>query len=230
MERYVIHACAARIWYVDEYLIPSMLEQGIDRDDILLWCDTEKKGCLISAIECFEHCGQYEGGCWHLQDDIILAKDFAKRTRSANDRIECVFCHSLFEKNNGRSVDRIGQVKAQYMWSSFPCIYIPNRLAAEFAEWYYSKASFQDRYQMMIVDKKGDDMFWRDFVNEVHPEEIVFNHTPSLIDHIDWLIGGSVANRLRGTNCRSYYWEDEDMIEALRNRLCKEGHKSSVLF
>lgn len=230
MERYVIHACKARMWYVDEFLVPSMLKQGITRDDILIWCDTEGKGNLISCIESFEHCGKHDGGCWHLQDDVILATDFAKRTKDADDRIECGFCHSLFEHDNGRSVDRIGEVKAQYMWSSFPCIYIPNRLAGDFAEWYYSKGSFRPEYQMLIVDKHGDDRFWRDFINECHSDEMVFNHVPSLIDHIDWLIGGSVANRLRGTNCRSYYWTDEELVEALKNKLREGEHREGVLF
>lgn len=230
MERYVIHACKARMWYVDEFIIPSMLKQGIARDEILVWCDTESKGNLLSCIECFEHCGKSEGGCWHLQDDVLLAPDFAKRTRLSDDRIECGFCHILFEKEKGRSVERIGEVNAQYMWSSFPCIYIPNRLAGEFAEWYYKKASYRSEYQRLIFDKHGDDRFFRDFIDELHPDEKVFNHVPALVDHVDWLIGGSVANRLRGTNCRAYYWIDEGMVESLKNTLRKGEHRNGVLF
>lgn len=230
MERYVIHACNARMWYVDEFIIPSMLKQGIKRNNILVWTDTENKGCLMSAIECFEHCGKATGGCWHLQDDIIIAKDFAKRTKDANKLIECGFCHFQFEKGNGRSVDRIGVVEARHMWSSFPCIYIPNYLAAEFAEWYYTKASYRDGYQYLIFERKGDDMFWRDFINEVHSELKVMNHCPSLIDHVDWLIGGSVTNRLRGTNCRAYWWDDEEAVQKLKNKLREGEHRNGVLF
>ena len=32
--KYMIHTCEARLWYVEEYLIPSMLKQGIKEDDI----------------------------------------------------------------------------------------------------------------------------------------------------------------------------------------------------
>lgn len=230
MERYVIHACPDRMWYVDEYLVPSMLKQHIPRDEIIIWCDVERKGCLQTAIDCFEYCGKHEGGCWHLQDDVIIAKDFAKRTQTADSEIECGFCHSLYENSNGRSVDRTGKVESRYMWSSFPCIYIPNRMARDFVEWYYTKAMYRPQYEVFIFEKKHDDGFWRDFVNECLQDEMVLNHVPSLIDHVDWLIGGSVVNRLRGTNVRSYYWTDEDMIEDLRNRLRKEGHGSSVLF
>lgn len=230
MERYVIHACKARMWYVDEFLIPSMLKQGIARDEILVWCDTKDKGNLISCIESFEHCGKSEGGCWHLQDDVLLALDFAKRSRLADDRIECGFCHALFEKENGRSVERIGEVNAQYMWSSFPCIYIPNRLAGEFAEWYYTDGSKRSEYSLRICSKNGDDAIFRDFINENHSNEMVYNHVPALVDHIDWLIGGSVANRFRGTNCRAYYWIDEGMVESLKNTLRKGEHRNGVLF
>ena len=230
MQRYVIHACPNRMWYVDEYLVPSMVRQRIPRDDILIWCDTEHKGCLTSSIECFEECGKHEGGCWHLQDDVIIARDFAKRTKKAKNRIECGFCHSLFENRDGRSVERTGLVEARYMWSSFPCIYVPNVFAGQFAEWFYTKAMYRPQYSTFIFEKKYDDNFWRDFVNECLSDEKVYNHVPSLIDHIDWLIGGSVVNRLRGTNCRSYYWEDVEMIEELRNKLCKEGHQKGVLF
>lgn len=230
MERYVIHACKARMWYVDEFIIPSMLKQRIKRENILVWCDTDNKGCLISAIECFEHCGKHEGGCWHIQDDVIIAKDFAKRTKKAKDNIECGFCHSLFETNKGRSVDRIGNVEARFMWSSFPCIYIPNRLAGLFADWYYSKASYRAEYQYMIFERKGDDAFFRDFINECHSDETVINHVPALVDHVDWLIGGSVTNRWRGTNCRAYWWDDEEAVESLKNTLRKGEHRNGVLF
>ena len=54
MERYVIHACPDRMWYVDGFLLPSLLEQGICRDDILIWNDEERKGNLWAAMECFE--------------------------------------------------------------------------------------------------------------------------------------------------------------------------------
>lgn len=230
MEKYVIHACKARMWYVEEHLLPSMLKQGIPYDEILVWCDNDNKGCLMSAIECFEHCGKSDGGCWHLQDDVIIASDFAERTRGANDFVECGFCHSSFENRDGRSVANVGMVPAKHMWSSFPCIYIPNWLAKDFARWYYKKASYRDEYQHFIFEKKGDDSFWRDFMNECHADEMVFNHVPALIDHVDWLVGGSVVNRYRGATCRAYYWVEDDLIEKLKNKIRKGAHQDGVLF
>jgi glutamate/tyrosine decarboxylase-like PLP-dependent enzyme len=37
-------------WYVDNYLIPSMLEQGIQREDILVYNDNAKLGNLRAFI------------------------------------------------------------------------------------------------------------------------------------------------------------------------------------
>ena len=36
MAKYLIHASPGRMWYVTDYLIPSMVEQGIDRDNIVV--------------------------------------------------------------------------------------------------------------------------------------------------------------------------------------------------
>ena len=230
MERYVIHACPKRMWYVEGFLLPSLLEQGIDRDDILIWNDEEHKGNLWAAMECFEHCGKHDGGCWHLQDDVILSSTFAERTKSADKLIECGFCHFGFEKNDGRSVDKIGEVEARYMWSSFPCIYIPNWMARDFADWFYRKAMYRQEYIMFLHEKKNDDSFWRDFINEEHPYDKVINVVPSLIDHVDWLLGGSIINEHRGTNCRSYHWEEEELIFQLKDNLRLKGFGNRILF
>ena len=230
MERYVIHACPGRMWYVEEFMIPSMLKQGIEQTDILVWNDSDGKGNLFSTIECLEHCGKHDGGCWHLQDDVLLASDFAKQTAAADKYIECGFCHIGFEKEDGRSVEKIGKVKAQYMWSSFPCIFIPNWIAKDFVEWFYTKAMYDPKYLMFIHERKHDDCFWRDYVNEERHYDTVINHAPALIDHIDWLIGGSVINQMRGTNCRAYHWEEEELVFKLREELCQKGHGQGVLF
>ena len=51
--KYMIHCCPKRMWYVEEYLIPSMLRQGIDRDSIIIWNDNkggEIKSLGITAV------------------------------------------------------------------------------------------------------------------------------------------------------------------------------------
>ena len=54
MAKYVIHACQQRKWYVDDYLIPSMLKQGINEDDITIWLDDKHQGNLFACMNCFK--------------------------------------------------------------------------------------------------------------------------------------------------------------------------------
>ena len=54
MPKYMIHSSSQRKWYVQEYLIPSLLEQKIDRKDILLYVDENNEGCLKSSIRSFK--------------------------------------------------------------------------------------------------------------------------------------------------------------------------------
>ena len=51
--RYLIHTCLQRHWYVKDYLIPSMIAQGIPDEEIQVWLDSERKGNLASCIESF---------------------------------------------------------------------------------------------------------------------------------------------------------------------------------
>ena len=52
--QYIIHACLDREWYVDEFLIPSMIEQGIPKENIEVWMDRNRDGCLLSCMKCFQ--------------------------------------------------------------------------------------------------------------------------------------------------------------------------------
>ena len=45
MAEYIIHTCLDREWYVREYLIPDMVSQGIDENNIEVWMDKGRDGC-----------------------------------------------------------------------------------------------------------------------------------------------------------------------------------------
>ena len=51
--KYMIHLTPKREWYVNEYLIPSMIKQGIKREDIIKWNDD--KGYGKGLYEIFKH-------------------------------------------------------------------------------------------------------------------------------------------------------------------------------
>ena len=213
-ERVLIHACPARMWYVDEFLIPSLEEQGIENIDLAL--DSTGKGNLISCLDSFEECGKMPGATWHLQDDVLIASNFAERIKEFDEGVACGFCHTLFEPFNRPMV---GRVPALYMFNSFPCIRIPNDIAAEFVEWYWTDACKRPEYQKWVRSGIHDDGFWHDFYVEQHPHDFVWNIAPNIVEHVDWMIGGSVANDWRGYICRASYWEEENLIHDLIAKL-----------
>lgn len=217
MEKTLIHACPKRMWYVEEFLIPSLQEQGIENIDLAL--DDTGKGNLQACLDSFEECSKHEGDTWHLQDDVLLCHDYAERINEIQeDIVVCGFCHTLFESFNRPMV---GEVPAVFMFNSFPCIRIPNHIAGEFVEWYYTDARHRPEYQNWVKSGIHDDGFWHDFYAEQHKHDYVFNIAPALVEHVDWLIGGSVANEWRGYICRASYWDDEDLITELAKKLAR---------
>ena len=99
--KYMVHACPPRMWYVNDYLIPSMVEQGISADNITVWNDSDGRGNLWSCLDSFQSLQDEPGGVWHLQDDVIISRQFAQLTREHDDGIVCgFFCRNfdLFSK------------------------------------------------------------------------------------------------------------------------------------
>lgn len=212
---YMIHACPQRMWYVEEFLIPSMISQGIREAEIDIRCDTEGKGNLLSCMESFRDCGERPGGTWHLQDDILICRDFAQRTKEA-EGIVCGFgC-----RNFGPSMQQRGRVPMRFMWYSFQCIHLPNDLAGECAKWFFEDAQYRSIYQSQIVDKKHDDWFFREFMLEKHQDRWVTNLSPNLVDHIDHLIGGTIINRQRRIQVnRAEFFRDGDLVDELEEKI-----------
>ena len=157
--RILIHACPDRMWYVTEFLIPSLQEQGIENIDLAL--DDTGKGNLKACLDSFEASGRLSGATWHLQDDVLICHDFAEQIEEIPDGIvACGFCHILFEPFNRPMA---GMQPPVFMFNSFPCIRIPNETAAEFVEWFRTDASKRDKYQNWVQSGIHDDGFWHDF-------------------------------------------------------------------
>lgn len=217
--RILIHAIPQRMWYVEGFLIPDLVRQGIERENVGVFCDTETLGNLESCVCAFEEAGKTPGGTWHLQDDILPARDFADQARQyAGDEIACGFCVERFDLAHGKT----GRVPQCFLWLSFPCIYIPNETAAEFARWY--RTSQDPEIRRLRSLRRGDDsLFWY-----WHHNHRAFawgwNAEPNLVEHVDWLIGGSAANKERSeASPRAKYWTDDELVEDLKNRINAQG-------
>ena len=211
----LIPAVPQRMWYVQNFMIPQLREQGYEGEQIFL--DDRKLGNLEACLQAFEQLPD-EGGTWHLQDDVLICRDFAERARAHDDGIVCGFgC-----QNFGPSMQERGRVPAVFMWYSFQCIRIPNELAGECAAWFFDDAMHRTRYARHVFERKHDDYLWREFLLERHRDLWVTNLAPNLVDHIDHLIGGTLINQQRRLQInRSAFFEDQDLVEELERRMRK---------
>ena len=223
--RYMIHACPKRMWYVEEFLLPEMLAQGISRDDITIWNDTEGWGNLKSFVLSMEFCRDTflrDGSVWHIQDDVILSPNFGAYT-SVHNELSYGFCH---EKWDSDTFNYPGYTSADRSWHSFQCVCIPNKLAADFVAWYknYTRSGC---FKLMPWTKEGchDDLIFRLFLVEKYKDHVCVNVRPNLVDHIDYLIGGTTLNKDFSVN-RSMYWEYEDSVNDLQSKLEERSKKS----
>ena len=92
--KYMIHSCNKRLWYVNRYLIPSMLDQGIKLENIILWNDFLSVGNQQAFYDSCRYIKNNEpitSGLWHLTDDVIISYNFARRTAHVpnNTNIRC---------------------------------------------------------------------------------------------------------------------------------------------
>lgn len=216
MSKYIIHTMPKRLWYVEQFLIPSILEQGIDKDCIEIFNDDKNMGNLQACLKCFSQLPE-EGSTWHLQDDVIISHDFKQVTEIPFNKntIACGFCSRLYDKENPSGV-----VSPLEMWFSFQCILIPNNLAKECVPWTKEYIIGNPVYKKYWEKGLNDDWCFRQYIRLNHPDCSIINIKPNIVDHIDWLIGGSVISE-RTQEFRSRYWNDIYLINELERKLKK---------
>lgn len=209
---YLIHTCSKRKWYVDEFLIPSMKEQGITDDEIIVYNDANGEGQLRSFINSYEYVKDKDA--WHLQDDIIISKNFRKMAEEHNKGIVCGFC-------NGFSTGYPGYANIFVMWYSMPCIRIPADIMKGFISWLQDPKT-QRTFRHYFDENKHDDVFLENYLKETYPTMRVWNLAPNMVNHIDHLIGGSLINQGRNKPnefLMSKYWEEPELLDDIEKRL-----------
>lgn len=222
--RYMIHACPKRMWYVEEFLLPSMYEQGILEEEVYVWNDEHGWGNLRSFVKSMEYVGDnfpLNEGIWHLQDDVIISADFKEQA----DKADCLsygFCNKDFDKEAPGNYKTTGHVTVFNSWHSFQCVFIPNRYAKEFFEWfdYLDKNTFR----LMPYTKKNsmDDTVFRIWSRQTHRDEPCWNVYPNIVDHIDYMLGGTVIHSRRPPYV-SAYWSDWQRLRNLNNAIDKRN-------
>ena len=212
-----IHACPQRMWYVEDFLIPSLEAQGADRIEI--WNDAGGRGCLESCMAAFAARPEGDGGTWHIQDDVLLCLDFVRRARKLDEGVVYGFCCLWF----GDDPDQAGRAYMPDAWHSFQCVRIPDAWARECAAWYYSGAweteSPNIELPALAAQGDGDDTFFREYLLCRHGRGTVLNCRPNLVEHVDLLLGGSVLHQYREYRATAHYFEDTDLVDQLRAEL-----------
>ena len=217
----MIHACPKRIWYVNDYLVPSLLKQGIKKKDIVVYNDTEHKGNLKACMDAFLSTGSDDKGTWHLQDDVVICHDFKERSEKYDNGnsitcgIVCAFSSQMYD-----GIGRYGTVNQKDMWFSFPCIYIPNKLAKECANWVYTYLIGNPVYRQYWESGVNDDWAFKLFVGTYYKDMNVYNLKPNLVDHVDFLLGGSSLDKPT-RYCRAQYFNDTYLVDELEKQLTK---------
>ena len=217
MTKYLIHTMPKRLWYVENYLIPSMTLQGIKESDIKVYNDSAGDGNLRACMYAFQSVDTSEEGTWHLQDDVIISHDFKEKTEMHDTGIVCGFNSKYDEELPA------GYVDSGKMWFSFLCIRIPNDMAIGCAKWCLNGIIGNPIYSDWWKRGVNDDLIFRRYVWENWGDKPVLNLSPNIVDHIDYLIGGTVNSSKRPTIIRSKRWEDEYLVDALAERLKQDG-------
>ena len=214
MAKYIIHTYPGRLWYVEKFLVPSMAKQGIKKSNITVYNDDKGEGNLLACMNCFLGLTE-DGGTWHLQDDVIISGHFKEMTEKYDDGVVCGFSSRYDTENAGR-------VPTAKTWYSFPCIRIPNEIARGCAEWYFTYMKSNPVYYSLTHEGKNDDWMFQRYLEYYYKDEFVLNLEPNIVDHIDYLIGGSSVNQQRQLKIvRSSRPDDtlEKLVEELEEKL-----------
>lgn len=213
--RILIHACPRRLWYAEEFLAPELRRQGAETVDI--WNDKDGAGNLISCMNSFAT-RSGDGGTWHLQDDVLPCRDFVERAREMDTGVVYGFCCEAFTDDPFQS----GRVSIEDAWHSFQCIRIPDEYARDCAAWLETDGRQHEHYPLWISSGRMDDAVFRAYMLEEHPRDMVVNAKPCLVEHVDWIVGGSVLSPWRGYLARATWWTDEELVRELKETV--KGH------
>lgn len=216
--RVLIHAYPKRMWYVEGFLVPELKRQGADCIEI--WNDWQGLGNLRACMASFA-VRQGGGGTWHIQDDVLLCRDFVERCRQHNEGVVYGFCNEQFEDDP----QQVGRVSIEDAWHSFQCVRIPDAYARGCAAWLEGAGRNHAYYPLWTSSGKMDDSVFRAYMLAEHPRDMVENLRPCLVEHVDAIIGGSALYPWRGFWARAYWWDDEDLVHEL-----KEAVKGKVQY
>lgn len=215
--KYMIHTHPKRLWYVQNYLVKDMLKQGIKKEDIIIVNDSKGLGNLQAFINSLE---LVTDDTWHLQDDVLLSSKFKIKTEVLGKMNMIVSGFCFYDFNMGCTLCQ-GFTRPIFMYMTFPCIFIPKRYSDEFKEW-VKIPLVKEKHKTFFESGKCDDQLFYQYVLEIHRGDEIYNCYECLVDHVDYLLGGSSINERDGVVRATYWYENERNIE-LEKELKEEG-------
>jgi hypothetical protein len=235
MAYYMIHTCEDRYWYVKDFLLPSMIKQGINQDHILVYRDKNRIGNLrawVHSCNRLSFQARYARikNVWHLQDDVVISNDFKKITEEyENHEIVCGFtCGYDKEPQAGTFL-----LEDRLMWYSFPCINISTVLTTSFANWANGNLWQSQHFKEAVKKNNCDDLIFREWLYDNHGSIEEINLAPNVVNHIDKWLGGSICNKQRDPDkdTMSIFWEDKGELATLKKELesYKKRYKTELL-
>lgn len=226
MPKYMIHTFPGRLWYVNDFLIPSMKEQGIPEEEIYVYNDDLEDGNLLASIKSLNLCSERFGEeiIWHLQDDVVICSDFrirAEMMREKMHRANIIAAAGITVLDN--DLEKQGEVSVRDLWLSFPCICINSRILGRYKSWVNEMKKTSVLVQDAIRTKKNDDGVFRMYLKHCYSYAKCYNMVPNIVDHIDYLIGGSEVNKIREGIYRAKFFEDQKVVDKLKQDLENYG-------
>lgn len=214
--KYLIHSSNKRINYVRNYLIPSMLKQGIRESEIILFNDEIGLGNLTSFLSSCNYIkNNYPNeGIWHLQDDIIISSEFRKKSIEYTKNYDIV-CTYVCENFNKELLDKVERQPIENIWLSFPCIYIKANITTAFLKWIENEILKKQRFLKYYNTNKMDDFIFCNFLQETRPVYYIYNSNDGIVEHIDYLLGGTSIKNKKHKNIKNlnYYFKENDLLK-----------------
>ena len=217
--KYMIHTYPKRLWYVKDYIVKDMIKQGIKREDIIIVNDTKGLGNLWAFVNSLELVTE---DTWHLQDDILISSKFKIKTEVLGRMSIIVSGFNYYDFNTGCTLCK-GITKPIFMYMTFPCIFIPKRYTDEFKRWITLDSTYANKRNKEMIDSgKCDDQLFYQYMLDNHKHDEIYNCYECLVDHVDYLLGGSSINE-RTEIVRASDWNENELNIKLEEELRKEG-------
>ena len=190
----------------------------MEKDDIIVLNDVSGMGNLRSFLFMCNYVVKNDiGDSWYLQDDILLSSNFVKTCMEM--RKDIVVNGFVYADPAGNdNYKYVGLQKPNRYWFSFPCCYIPVKYIQEFLRW-FDEILVAGKYKKMISRNMYDDLFFWKYMQEKHAEHHIYNASPNLVNHIDYMLGGSCLPYQKCKIRHAYFWNEPEKIEEIQKRI-----------